>query len=164
MPQSAERQKRALIDGLIRSRQEITRSIQILPPDCLDVVYLGAWSIKDLVAHLVGWDETNLEAIQEILGGKVPSFFQYSDRDWQGYNQVLVSRHRVEPFSRLLAAADESHRKLVASLESLPADALVGARVQRQNKLTITIPILLRAEARDELEHAGQIKGYFLQK
>ncbi len=128
------------------------------------MIYLSAWSIKDLAAHLVGWDETNLEAIQEILGGKVPSFFQYYDRDWQCYNQALVSRHRVEPFSRLLAAAGESHRKLIASLESLPAEALVAARVQRQSKRSITIPILLRAEARDELEHAGQIKGYFLQK
>ena len=67
-----------------------------LPPLLHDQVLLGIWTIKDLLAHLIGWDFTNLQAIQQILAGQYPTFFKYYDKDWQSYNARLVLEYRVE--------------------------------------------------------------------
>jgi hypothetical protein len=57
----------------------------------------------------VGWDTTNLQAIQEILAGQYPTFSQYFDRDWQSYNARLVEQYKKDPFAELLAEVERSH-------------------------------------------------------
>ena len=38
-------------------------------------VFVGSWNLLDLLAHLIGWDYTNMEASREILRGEMPSFY-----------------------------------------------------------------------------------------
>ncbi len=161
MPRSYEKQKRELIDGLVNARRSNMEAVQALPGDCLDEIFLGSWSVKDLIAHLIGWDYTNLQAIQEIISNQVPSFLRYSDKDWQSYNRTLVARHRVEPFTSLLAAAEQSHLELVSYLDTLAPEVVVLGKAKQERGRSITIRNLLRVEARDECKHAGQIMEYF---
>jgi hypothetical protein len=150
-----------LLSGLTSARSSILQYVETIPPDREDEVFLGIWSIKDLLAHLEGWDHTNLQAIQEILAGKPPTFFQFADRDWQRYNQTLVQRYRRDSLDEQLANQDRSHQQLMLFLESLPAQELVNGKVKRDNGRTITIRNLILSETRDELQHAEQIRGYF---
>lgn len=164
MRKTSEQRKVDLIDSLVAARRCILEAAQALSPDRLDMVFLGTWSVKDLLAHLVGWDYTNLQAVKEILAGQVPGFFQYYDQDWESYNRSLVAQYRIEPFSALLAEAAGSHQQLVAFLEALPAKDLVDGRVKREKGRTVTIRNLLRAEASDEREHAGQVSAFQKEK
>jgi len=153
--------KSTLLSGLATTRSLILQSVKLIPPDREDEIFLGYWSIKDLIAHLEGWDHTNLQAIQEILAGKPPSFFQFSDRDWQSYNHTLVQQYRRDSLDEQLANQDRSHQKLMLFLASLPAQELVNGKVKRANGRTITIRNLILSEIRDELQHAEQIRDYF---
>jgi hypothetical protein len=157
----ATEHKNMLINGLVTARKSIIQSIQLVSVDRIEEVFLGSWSIKDLLAHLEGWDHTNLQAIQEILAGKLPTFFQFSNRDWQSYNQTLVQRYRRDSLDEQLANQDRSHQQLMLFLESIPAQELVNGKVKRENGRTITIKNLILSETRDELQHAEQIRGYF---
>ncbi len=161
MRQTLETKKKLLLDGLVEARRGILESVRLLPDRCMDEIFLGSWSVKDLIAHLVGWDYTNLQAIREIQAGQVPSFFQYYDKDWQSYNHTLVGKYRIEPFGRLLAEADQSHRELLNYLETLSPGIVVEGKASRENRRSVTIQNLLRAEAGDEAKHAEQIKAYF---
>ena len=140
--------KDALIQGLVDARRKILQAAQSLLPQQRDEVFLGVWSARDLLAHLAGWDDTNLQAVQEILAGKRPSFFQYKDHDWQSYNARLVAQYRRDDWAELLAVLEESQRALIGFLQTIPAESYVQHR---------SIGRLLRADAKDGEEHAQQV-------
>ena len=75
MRTTPEDKKQQVIAGLVDARSKILASVAALPPAQQDVVFLGEWSVKDLLAHLIGWDFANLEATKEALAGKLPSFY-----------------------------------------------------------------------------------------
>jgi hypothetical protein len=101
--------KEQVLSGLIETRQNILTEAVSLSDEQQNQVFLGRWSIKDLLAHLIGWDLTNLDAVKSILSGKVPDFYQHHDRDWQAYNGILVKKHKKDSLQELLTNA-ESHK------------------------------------------------------
>ena len=150
--------KSELLSKLIETRTAILNAASQLPPKAHDTVFLGIWSIKDLIAHLVGWDFTNIEAAKAIQSGRLPEFYARFDKDWKTYNAELVANYKQDDFNEMLAIARDSHRQLVAYLENLPAEAFekdFGVRSGRKYKVTIVG--LLLAEWKDECEHLGQI-------
>ena len=162
MRRTQDEKKRELIDGLKAARSVIQELVLALNPEQRDVVFLGEWSVKDLLAHLVGWDITNFQAVEQILEGVYPSFFQHYDKDWHTYNAYLVAQYKIEPFEALLAELHDSHRQLIACLETLPAGDLLNAKALRANGRSVTIRNLLKAEAADESRHALQLRDFFV--
>jgi len=149
---AAQAEKDRLISGLVSARGKILDSVNSLPSQAQDKVFLGEWSVKDLLAHLEGWDYTNLAAVQEIRAGQKPGFWVHYDRDWQRYNAQLVAEYRCEDFSELLAAVEQSHRRLIDYLQTVPADEYLKRK---------PIGSLLRAEASDEEDHHRQMVEEF---
>ena len=148
---AAQAKKDEIISGLVAARSRVLDSAISLPPQAQDEAFLGEWSVKDLLAHLVGWDYTNLTAVEEILAGQKPGFWACHDRDWQGYNAQLVAKHRRDDFSELVATAEQSHRELIDYLQTVQADQYLKRK---------QIGSLLRAEAKDEEEHHRQIEEF----
>jgi uncharacterized damage-inducible protein DinB len=144
-------QKDELIQGLVKARRKVLRAANSLLPEQRDDVFLGVWSVKDILAHMAGWDDTNRLAVQEILDGRRPSFWQHQDPDWRRYNARLVAQYRRDEWAELLGVAEAAHRALIALLRTIPAESYV----QHQS-----IASLLRTEARDEEEHARQIEEF----
>jgi hypothetical protein len=161
MPRHSISEKRHhLILDLASVRQDLLQTVSAVPLERLDTHFLGEWSVKDLIAHLIGWDHTNLRAIQEILAGQYPTFFESYDKDWQSYNARLVEKYTLEPFSALLAAVDTSHQQLLTFAESLAPDLVFNCKVKSTTGRTVTIRNLLRAEANDERRHAEQVRAW----
>ncbi len=156
--------KAELINGLISARQEILDILSTVPKDKANEIFLGSWNIKDLMAHLIGWDYTNLQAIQEINSGIYPSFFQHYDKNWQSYNAYLVQQYRNDSLDELYKRVIQSHMELIQFLESLSADIIVKGKSTNPRGRTVTIRNLLRSEAGDEREHARQLAAYFQAK
>ena len=148
---AAQAEKDEIIQGLVEARNKLLDSAILLSPVEQDEVFLGVWSVKDLLAHLVGWDYTNLKAVDEILAGQKPTFFEQYDRDWQSYNARLVAQYKRDDFAELVAALKESHRELIAFLQTVPADAYVKRK---------RIANLLRVEINDEEEHYRQVEAF----
>jgi len=143
--------KDELIQGLVDARDKVMQAAQALALEQQGVVFLGLWSAKDVLAHLAGWDDTNRRAVQEILAGQRPSFWQHQDRDWKSYNALLVVRYRRDEWAELLALLAQTHRALIDYLQTIPAECYVAQRA---------IGRLLRTEAKDEAEHARQIEEF----
>ena len=140
-----------LIEALLSARRKVLQAAQTLSPQQRDEVFLGLWSARDLLAHLAGWDVTNRQAVQEILAGQRPSFWQYQDRDWQSYNARLVAQYRRDDWAELLALVDEQHRALIDFLQTVPAEEYLHYPA---------IGRLLRTEASDEEQHARQLDEF----
>jgi uncharacterized damage-inducible protein DinB len=160
MRKATGQKQRELIDNLLTARRMVLDAARKFRPDQYDELFLGTWSIKDLLAHLAGWDATNIQAVDEILSGKYPTFLQYYDKDWQSYNRKLIQEHIKPSLDELLDHAQASHRQLIVFLEALPAEAVVMGKARNEKGRTVSIANLLKAEAADELTHAAQITAY----
>lgn len=53
---------------------------------------MKAEGVKDLLAHLIGWDYTYLQAFQDVREGRLPEFFAHFNPDWRKYNAALVEK------------------------------------------------------------------------
>ena len=152
--------KEEIISALSEIRKKILDAASSLPPDKQDQVFLGVWTINDLLAHLVGWDYANAEAVHAILAGRLPAFYEHYDRDWKTFNAQLVIQHGKYDFAEILASVANSHRELVELLETVPAEELSRDTGVRFRGYKGTITRTLEAEVKDERVHQAQIEEF----
>jgi hypothetical protein len=157
----AQAKKEQLLVDLQEARVEILREASALPAKKRDEVFLGIWSVKDVLAHLAGWDYTNIEAIKSVLAGNLPSFYKYHDHDWQTYNAMLVEKYRKGSFRELLATVRTSHKKLVNFLQTIPPEHFSRDFGVRFRGYRVTIQRLLQADIKDVQIHHQQIVDFF---
>jgi len=157
----AQNKKEQIIAELIEARREILDAAALLPAEQQDQVFLGVWSVKDLLAHLVGWDLANLAAAREVLAGQLPAFYAHHDREWRTYNACLVAQHKLAGWVEMVALVEESHRKLIEYVGTIPAEELDRDRGIRFKGYKVTIARLLQAEAGDERRHAAQVREFW---
>lgn len=156
----AQLKKDELIADLIETRKKILDITASFSPAEHDQVFLGIWSIKDLLAHLIGWLETNRKAVKAIRAGKLPEFYAYKDRDWQSYNALLVSKYKRGSLAKLMSAMQISHQRLMDLIQTIPAEEFEQDRGVRYKGYKVTIARLLRAELKDEKVHYTQIEMF----
>jgi len=145
-----EAKKAQLIADLTEARRAVLDAARALQSDARDTPFLGAWSAHDVVAHLVGWDYANLEAIQDILAGRLPAFYSHYDPDWRTFNAELVAQHKLKTLEETATAAQVSHAALLAALTAVAAQDVSrdhGVRSARGRR--VTIAMLVSVKARD---------------
>jgi hypothetical protein len=117
--------------------------------------------VKDLLAHLIGWDATNLRAAKNVLKGQLPDFYEHRDQDWQTYNAMLIKKYKKDSSHQLLAAAKDSQEKLIEFLQTIPPEHFNKDFGVRFRGYKVTIQRLLEAEREDEQTHHQQVIGFF---
>ena len=150
--------KDELIKGLIEARNQILDIASGLSPEKQDEIFLGTWSIKDLLAHLVGWDYTNIESIEDIRSGKPLQVLERYDPDWAQYNADLVEKYGEEDFGKLFDVIQWSHQELIQFIEKIPTDEIEkDFGVRAPDDSNITVEAVLQFEIDDEGRHLQQI-------
>ena len=153
--------KNQILTALVETRQKILAEALKLSDEQQDEVFLGIWSMRDLLAHLIGWDHTNLDAVKSILDRRVPAFYDHHDRDWKTYNAMLVRKYKKGTARDLLARAKDSQTKWIAFLQTVPPDNFNKDFGVRFRGYKVTVQRLLEAEVKDEETHLQQITSFF---
>ena len=156
----AQLKKDELIADLIETLRKILDITTSFPPAKHDEIFLGIWSVKDLLAHLIGWLEANRKAVKAIRSGKLPEFYAYKDRDWQTYNARLVRKYKRDSLAELMLTMQVSHQKLIDSIQIIPAEEFEQDYGVRFKGYKVTITRLLEAELKDEKEHYSQMEMF----
>ena len=118
MPTSIEERKEKIIMDLVERRKNILEAASALPAGRREVIFLGSWSITDILTHLIGWDYTNMEAVKNILSDQVPGFFTFYDTDWRTFNSRSVAQRsrllKKEPslFCLIVMLSDDMFHRL----------------------------------------------------
>lgn len=159
-PNPFEEKKATLINKLNDTRSFILEAAASIPDNRVDEVFVGSWGILELLAHLRGWDLTNIEAARDILSGKVPNFYAEYDKDWASYNRKLVARYRQADLQSMISLVDASRSDLVALLNQLDADDIFGDHGVRRGNYKVTIARLIEADIKDGIEHLDQIRRF----
>jgi hypothetical protein len=160
MSRKSESIKEEILSGLVETRAAILNEISQLSPHAWDTVFLGEWSARDLLAHLAGWDFTNLQAIRAVQKGKLPKFYVYYDRDWKTYNAGLVAKYKRDDFHELLELVRDSHHQLIEYLQTVAPEAFTRDFGVRSRGIKVTIARLLQAELGDERAHLKQVREF----
>jgi hypothetical protein len=156
----AAARKAEILSGWSQIRGEILDAASALPTDSQEVPFVGVWTAKDLLAHLIGWDYANLQAAEEILQGQVPSFYEHQDRDWATFNALLIDRYGREEMDEVLRSLRDSHEKLLEYMKDLPPEEFWADRGVRHKGYRVIIGRLMRVEWEDEKEHLEQIRQF----
>ncbi len=164
MNTKTQAQKEQLLADLRKTRDDILKEMKALSAKKRDMVFPGIWSVKDLMAHLAGWDYTNLDAVGSVLAGKLPAFYKYRDRDWQTYNAMLVAKYKRDSFRELLSLIKSSQKELIDFLQPLPPESFGRDFGVRYRGYKVTIRRLLEADIKDGRVHFQQIKDFFKEK
>lgn len=148
------------IAELVAARRNLIDLVTTLSPEQREEVFLGEWSVKELIAHLIGWDRTYVAAVQDLRASELPGFYAAYDEDWQSYNRNLVQEYLKGDWQDLLAAAKQSHSDLIGYLRTLTEDEFEQDWGVRFRGTPVTISRLIDAEIKDDREHLGQIKAW----
>ncbi len=160
MRSTPEEKKRTLLVGFVEGRRNLFSLAEQIHIRLQDQVFLGTWSIRDMLAHLIGWDYSNLEAIQAILSSRLPAFYGFIDKDWRSYNARLVDMYKKGDVPDLIQAGRVSMKVLVERLAELPANDIYKDHGVRYRGYKVTIARLVEAETKDEVVHLEQIQGF----
>jgi len=81
----------------------------------------GGWSIKDILAHLLEWQQMNLDWYAAgIRGEKIHMPLPgYSWRDIPRLNEMIFRKHHRRSIQSVVADFEEHHRKIVNLVSSL---------------------------------------------
>ena len=164
MNSKAQAKKEWIIGEMQRVRSELLAEVAVLSHRERDTVFLGIWSVRDLLAHLAGWDFANLDAAKSILAGRLPSFYEHHDRDWQTYNAMLVRKYRRNTFREICAVLKGSQKKLVDYLQTVPPEYFNRDFGVRFRGYRVTIRRLIQADIKDVQIHHQQIVDFFGRK
>jgi hypothetical protein len=82
----------------------------------------GHWSVKDILAHVTTWEEEALQYLPLIIeGGKPPRYsLQYGGID--AFNAQMTEQKRGLSVSDVLRQLDETHRRLIDYVQSVPEE------------------------------------------
>lgn len=152
--------REVLISSLSDTRREILDCASTCAVEDSHRVFLGTWSLLDLLAHLTGWDHANVEAIQAVQAGRLPLFYRFHDRGWQSYNATLVRKYRRASLEEQIGQAASSHLRLMEELGDVPSEDIDRDFCVRFRGFRITVGRLMEGEGRDEAEHLAQVKKF----
>jgi uncharacterized damage-inducible protein DinB len=152
--------KDELLFGLKAVRESILNGALALPAEARDRVFLGTWSVMDLLAHLAGWDFTNLQAVQDVLDGLLPEFYDHRDADWRAYNAILVGKYKRADFSEQVQLVRDAQGQLLKFLKNLPAEDFKRDTGVRYKGIKVTMARLIQSELEDEEMHFEQVLAF----
>jgi hypothetical protein len=96
----------------------------------------GAWSVKDIVAHVTVWEEEALAHLPVVLAGRRPPRYSVAHGGIDAFNALMTRRNRDVPLREVLRRRDETHRRLVAFIEAAPESGCRGdTRFRRRLRL-----------------------------
>lgn len=160
MRSTVDEKKRSLLSEFSEWRKCVLDTAALIPSEYHDQPLLGVWSIKDLLAHLIGWDYSNIEAVKAVIEGKLPEFYRYIDKDWRSYNARLVGLYKKETVPELIQDAYVSHHALNAQVVDIPAKEFFGDKGVRYRGYKVTIARLIEADIKDAKIHSEQIRDF----
>lgn len=95
----------------------------------------GDWSVKDILAHVTTWEEEALKHLPLIIeGGRPPRYVTFGGIN--AFNARVSEQKRGLSLSEVRRQSEETHRRLIGFIESVPAEQLAGdTRARRRLRL-----------------------------
>jgi uncharacterized damage-inducible protein DinB len=145
--------KSVLLARLGAGREQLLTQLTGLDESAFADEVIGDWTLKDLLAHISGWDRWELQSAQHVLNGQTPDLTPARGVD--GYNAQVVAAWRNCATAELLDELHAARAEWVAILDELPLRAFDTAQTDSWN-----VAQQVRIEWQHDAEHAAQIAAW----
>lgn len=82
----------------------------------------GDWSVKDILAHVSWWEAESLQHLPLILQGERPPRYSQLYGGIDAFNAMMTGQWRQRSLAEVVAQLEDTHRRLMAYLESVPEE------------------------------------------
>lgn len=93
-------------------------------PQMLQPGVTGAWSVRDILAHVTTWEEEALRHLPVILEGGRPPRYSVAYGGIDAFNALMTERKKALSLAAVLRQQEKTHRRLVAYISRTPEDQL----------------------------------------
>ncbi len=114
--------KEATLKLVDEEYRNLRQAIDGLDADALERVWFGSWSVRDIVAHVLGWEREMTAALQRLARGErpTPEGIDYSNTD--EWNAKFAGRYRQIGAPTVLAAWAQTHMNYVKAAQAVSDD------------------------------------------
>ena len=144
--------KADLLNQAAREYNAFEQAIHGLNEDHLREMWLGTWSIRDILAHLSGWHREMAPALERLARGEKPAPEGVSYDDVDAWNARFLAAKKDWPLAEILLELDRSHESFMHAAAAVPE-----ARVQ---SATTAYRIIDACTAHHYREHGDQIRAW----
>ncbi len=96
----------------------------------------GAWSVRDIIAHVTWWEEEALAHLPLIRDGGRPPRYSVKYGGINAFNAMMTEQRRARSLADVLRQHDDVHARLVEYVQSAPDDLIrAETRFRRRLKL-----------------------------
>ena len=151
MTLSSDGDRQDLVSYLEQARNELRGSIQGLSDEQLTQSgAVGEWSVKDVLTHVVSWEETVLPDLARLARGDTPVLeaIDLYAASYDAVNAAIMSLRRKLPLDQVLRELDTSRGDFMAAVALLPDAVLVEGQFGR---------VLVQITAEHDEEHAQHV-------
>lgn len=120
--------KDIILEKIRAERRRLEKNLAELNADeMIQPGVVGEWSVKDLLAHLVDWEQRFLRWYDEGLCGLTPETPEpgLTWRDLDILNQRIFGKHRHRPLDDVLAEFHASYQQVLKTIEAMPEEDLI---------------------------------------
>jgi len=86
----------------------------------------GAWSVRDIIAHVTWWEAEALTHLPQILEGRRPPRYSVTYGGIDAFNALMTERKRSLTLAAVLREQEETHRRLLDLVLHVPLDQIAG--------------------------------------
>ncbi|HZI22804.1 MAG TPA: DinB family protein [Gemmatimonadales bacterium] len=96
----------------------------------------GAWSVRDIIAHVTWWEQEALTHLPLVLAGGRPPRYSVTHGGIDAFNAKMTRQKHGLSLAGVLGERDEVHGRLIALIEGVPDPQLTGeTRFRRRLRL-----------------------------
>ena len=114
--------KDELLNEAAREYKALHEALQGLNEEQMTQVWLGTWSVRDIVAHIAGWHREMGPALERMARGERPVAEGVSYDDIDAWNERFAAARRSTAVADVLLELDKSHAYFLKMAAAVPGD------------------------------------------
>jgi len=121
--------KSRLLQSIQSEREVLAATLAQVREDQMDEPGVcGAWSVKDVLAHIVAWEELMVRCLRGIQDLTVPGLVPYgiSDDALDELNGQIREENRGKPLDQVLKEFERSYEESVTAVEETSEEELLA--------------------------------------
>jgi hypothetical protein len=114
--------KEELLNEAAREYKALHEVLQGLNETQMTEVWLGTWSVRDIVAHIAGWHQEMGPALERLARGERPIREGVSYDDVDAWNARFVDARRNTAVADVLLELDKTHESFLRAAAAVPTE------------------------------------------
>jgi hypothetical protein len=144
-------EQETLIAQFDQSQRDFDAAIEGLSEERATDVWCGSWGVREIVAHIAGWQWTMAQVLEQLAKGERPAVEGFDLNDTDGTNAKFAQWAGGSSYSDALTGLGNSRNLLIHAIRALPDDRLVEGRTAHR---------IISTLVRHPGEHTDEIRAW----